>query len=188
MGPEWEAWVSGLVVSRTRALQYALLHLLRYDRDRGPVPITSTTRFPMRYFTPREWQGSREEYLWRIEQYLNWLGIMYGDIDDWTAWAVPAMFTQEHIDVLHHEDARYGADVVTYMAWHVAQDEDEYESDDASSGGNRNWDTAPTGEPEGEPATVDHGTLCTWVQGNPSRTLSPALRGDSFRDPRTPRS
>ena len=66
------------------------------------------------------------------------------------------MFTQNHIDVLHREDAMHGAyNVVAYMAWSdTAQDEDEYESDAASSGGNRNWDTAPTGEPEGEPATA----------------------------------
>ena len=132
-GPTWEAWVSGLAVSSTCPLQYALLHLLRYDREPGLVPITNTTRFFMRYVTPREWQGSREEYLWCIEQYLNWLGVMYGGIGDWTAWAVPAMFTQGHMDVLHREDARYEADVVTCTAWQVTPDEDDDESDDASS-------------------------------------------------------
>ena len=53
-GLAWETWVSGLSISRTRALQYALLHLLRYDRNRGPVPITTTARLFMRYNTARE--------------------------------------------------------------------------------------------------------------------------------------
>ena len=93
--PDWEVWVSSLSISGTRTLQYAFLHLLRYDRSRGPVPITSTTRFFMRYDTPGEWQGSREEFLWCIEQYVNWLApvLRYGCLTEWTAWAAPAMFT-----------------------------------------------------------------------------------------------
>ena len=71
------------------------------------------------------------------------------------------------------------------MAWNDAtqrDEEEEYESDDASSTG-RNWDTAPTGEPEGEPSTVDQGTISTWVQGNQSRTPSIRQDGsDSERD------
>ena len=129
----------------------------------------------MRYDTPEEWQGNREEYLWCIEQYINWLAppTRYGCITEWTAWAVPAMFTRENIDVLHNEDALHRAyDEVMYMAWNNVtrgDEEEEYESDDASFPGS-NWDTAPTGEPEGEPATslaVDQGTLSTWVQWGP---------------------
>jgi len=165
----------------------------------------------MRYITPREWQGSREEFLWRIEQYLNWLTTRYGSINDWTAWALPAMFTHERMHTLHHEDAgRY--DVVTYTAWQTTTgehgDEDDYDGDDTgssgsmSSGGNRNWNMAPSGEPEAEgealpeacrprpkanpailrlAAAADH----AWVQGNPSRTPSPVdtRNGEDLPEP-----
>ena len=41
----WAAWVSELPVRTDCPIRYALLHLLRYDRARGIVPVTSTTRF-----------------------------------------------------------------------------------------------------------------------------------------------
>ena len=126
------------------------------------------------------------------------------------AWALPAMFTQERMHTLQHEDVGRH-DVVTYTAWQrttgFSGANDDYDSDPSSddSRGNpdpvtesgsissrdsRDWNTAPVGEPDAEgeplpaacrprpkanPAVLRLAAAAEqWVQGNPSRTPSPA--------------
>ena len=157
----WAAWVSELPVRTDCPIRYALLHLLRYDRARGIVPVTSTTRFFLRYTKPNDWQGSKEEYLWCIEQYINWLTTRYGNVSDWTAWALPAMFTEERIEILQQEGVGRHH-VMQCTAWQsttgfagadTSSDDTDGTESQTSSISSGDWNTAPVGEPdaEGEP-------------------------------------
>jgi len=87
--PAWENWVLDIPVDL--GSPHPFLRFLRYDRARGLVRRSANASDYEGYFTPFDWLGTRDEYLWCIEQYVTNDG-MAGCITDWSAWALPHLF------------------------------------------------------------------------------------------------
>ena len=86
-------------------------HLLRYDRTRGPVPISPTAWRYETLETPHGWQGTRNEFLWCIEQYFEYGGRDIAD-SDVLAWSYPAMWSSVDDNDDNDEDTPYGRNPV----------------------------------------------------------------------------
>ena len=100
------------------------------------------------FTTPDEWQGTREEYLWCIEKYICWIHELRDGTDvtsgsdeiyQWTAWALPGMFTQDNISAISTERCRQYRKKYTTMSYHSESSESTENAEDEDWNGWTSW-------------------------------------------------